>query len=124
MIGHGKILQEMEVKEMPTYTYHCRSCDQDFEIKQNFKDDPLSDCVLCQAHDSVYRVIQPTGVVFKGSGWYINDHKSSSSSTLASKSRPSTSGDGENGTPADKPSDKPSSTPNSTPTTGPTAAAD
>ena len=66
---------------MPTYSYRCDSCGHDFEAVQRFADDPLSECPQCGA--AIRRVIQPVGVVFKGSGWYITD------------SRPKGSGDGE-----------------------------
>ena len=68
---------------MPTYSYHCDSCGHDFEAVQRFADDPLTECPECGA--AIRRVIQPVGVVFKGSGWYITD------------SRPKASGDGEDG---------------------------
>ncbi len=64
---------------MPTYAYHCRTCHDDFEVRQSFSDDPLTDCLICEASDAVFRVIQPAGVVFKGSGWYATDHRSSAS---------------------------------------------
>ena len=66
---------------MPTYTYQCDSCGHGFEAVQRFADDPLTECPQCGA--SIRRVIQPVGVVFKGSGWYITD------------SRPKSSGDGD-----------------------------
>jgi putative FmdB family regulatory protein len=66
---------------MPTYTYQCDSCGHGFETVQRFADDPLTDCPQCGA--SIRRVIQPVGVVFKGSGWYITD------------SRPKSSGEGD-----------------------------
>lgn len=66
---------------MPTYSYHCDSCGHDFEAVQRFADDPLKECPECGA--AIRRVIQPVGVVFKGSGWYITD------------SRPKSSGDGD-----------------------------
>ena len=68
---------------MPTYSYLCDTCGHDFETVQRFADDPLTECPQCGA--SIRRVIQPVGVVFKGSGWYITD------------SRPKGSGDGEDG---------------------------
>ncbi len=68
---------------MPTYTYQCDSCGHGFEAVQRFTDDPLSECPQCGA--SIRRVIQPVGVVFKGSGWYITD------------SRPKSSGEGADG---------------------------
>ncbi len=58
---------------MPTYTYQCDSCGHGFEAVQRFADDPLTDCPQCGA--SIRRVIQPVGVVFKGSGWYITDSR-------------------------------------------------
>ena len=71
---------------MPTYSYHCDTNDHDFDIVQRFADDALTVCPECGG--SVRRVIQPVGVVFKGSGWYINDsRKSSSSEDGASGSR-------------------------------------
>jgi predicted nucleic acid-binding Zn ribbon protein len=43
-------------------------------------DEPLKDCPECDGH--VHRVIQPVGVIFKGSGFYITDHRHQS--TLSS----------------------------------------
>jgi putative FmdB family regulatory protein len=67
---------------MPTYVYACKSCGQQFEKFQSFKDDPLTVCI-CGQEGQVRRVIQPAGVVFKGSGWYINDSRGSSTTTVA-----------------------------------------
>ncbi len=74
---------------MPTYTYQCDSCGHGFEAVQRFADDPLTKCPRCSA--SIRRVIQPVGVVFKGSGWYITDSrpKSSSESGDGAKDAPS-----------------------------------
>jgi putative FmdB family regulatory protein len=63
---------------MPTYTYHCDSCGHGFETVQRFADDPLTECPQCGSR--IRRVIQPVGVVFKGSGWYITDSRPKSSS--------------------------------------------
>lgn len=87
---------------MPTYAYRCTNCAHEFEAVQKFSEDPLKDCPECGAH--IRRVFQPVGIVFKGSGWYINDsrkgsEKSDSGSTAkastaesgSSKSEPATS---------------------------------
>ncbi len=66
---------------MPTYVYACDSCGKQFEKFQSFKDEPLTVCP-CGQEGKVRRVIQPAGIVFKGSGWYINDSRGSSSSTV------------------------------------------
>jgi putative FmdB family regulatory protein len=63
---------------MPTYTYQCDACGHGFDAVQRFSDDPLSECPECGS--PVRRVIQPVGVVFKGSGWYITDSRPKSSS--------------------------------------------
>ena len=80
------------LRAMPTYTYQCDSCGHGFEAVQRFADDPLTECPQCGA--SIRRVIQPVGVVFKGSGWYITD------------SRPKSAGDGGDGASAAKTKDK------------------
>ena len=61
---------------MPTYQYQCRDCGLGFEQYQKFSDDSLSECPTCEG--TVRRVIQNVGIVFKGSGWYINDSRKSS----------------------------------------------
>lgn len=66
---------------MPTYVYACDACGKQFEQFQSFKDDPLTVC-RCGVEGKVRRVIQPAGVVFKGSGWYINDSRGTSSSSV------------------------------------------
>jgi putative FmdB family regulatory protein len=63
---------------MPTYSYHCDTCGHDFEAVQRFADEPLTECPACGS--PIRRVIQPVGVVFKGSGWYITDSRPKSSS--------------------------------------------
>lgn len=69
---------------MPTYSYHCDTGNHDFDIVQRFADDALTVCPECGG--SVRRVIQPVGVVFKGSGWYINDSRKSSGDSDSSRS--------------------------------------
>ncbi|CAA9545481.1 MAG: hypothetical protein AVDCRST_MAG59-1249 [uncultured Thermomicrobiales bacterium] len=58
---------------MPTYAYQCQACAHAFDAFQKFSDDPLTVCPECQGR--IRRVIHPTPVVFKGSGWYITDSK-------------------------------------------------
>lgn len=58
---------------MPTYAYRCTNCAHEFEAVQKFSDDPLKECPEC--HAEIRRVFQPVGIVFKGSGWYINDSR-------------------------------------------------
>ena len=64
---------------MPTYTYTCTACNDVIEKRQSFTDAPLTTCEQCGG--SLRKVIHPVGIVFKGSGWYITDSRSSTSST-------------------------------------------
>jgi putative FmdB family regulatory protein len=69
---------------MPTYVYKCEECNYHFEQIQKFSDKPLKACPRCKG--KVKRVIHPTGIVFKGSGWYVNDSRPGASSSSESKS--------------------------------------
>lgn len=67
---------------MPTYVYACDTCQVQFEKFQSFHDEPLRECPSCQS--AVRRVLQPAGIVFKGSGWHITDYKGSGSAVTTS----------------------------------------
>lgn len=99
---------------MPTYVYRCDSCSNQFELVQRMADDPIDTCPTCGS--KVRRVIHPVGVVFKGSGWYINDSRSSKSNATSTAEATSTNGSGSgkdattassNGADAAKTSEKP-----------------
>ena len=71
---------------MPIYTYRCDSCGVQFERHQSFHDAPLTTCPECRKK-SLKKVITPTRIIFKGSGFYATDHRSSSGvSTRENKS--------------------------------------
>ena len=62
---------------MPTYVYGCDACGHRFEQFQKFADEPLKVCPNCGK--AVRRIMQPAGIVFKGSGWHITAYKRSGS---------------------------------------------
>jgi putative FmdB family regulatory protein len=62
---------------MPIYAYRCESCGVHFERHQSFSDAPLKRCPECNKN-SLRKVIGPVGVVFKGSGFYSTDNRSTS----------------------------------------------
>lgn len=76
---------------MPLYVYKCKNCEHQFEVRQRFSDDTLTDCPEC--HGQVYRVISSVGVVFKGSGFYVTDSRNGKKSALVNGSAPSSSDD-------------------------------
>jgi putative FmdB family regulatory protein len=65
---------------MPTYVYECEDCGVRFERLQSYSDASLRECPECSGH--VHRVIQPVGVIFKGSGFYVTDNKGKSSTGI------------------------------------------
>jgi putative FmdB family regulatory protein len=75
---------------MPIYTYRCENCGVQFERHQSFTDEPLKTCPECRKK-SLKKVITPTRIIFKGSGFYATDHKSASGDmSRASKSESKT----------------------------------
>lgn len=70
---------------MPVYTYRCENCGVQFERHQSFTDAPLKTCPECRKK-ALKKVITPTKIIFKGSGFYATDHKSPSGETKSAKS--------------------------------------
>ncbi|HVF99005.1 MAG TPA: FmdB family zinc ribbon protein [Chloroflexia bacterium] len=90
---------------MPVYEYQCKNCGQRFEKIQPVMSDPLTECLLC-GQGPIRRVLHPVGVIFKGSGWYVTDNRSSGRAGSSSGSK----GDDEGKTPsssAEASTDKP-----------------
>lgn len=62
---------------MPTYEYRCKACAFKFERFQRMKDEPVKICPKCGGE--VERLISAGGgILFKGNGFYITDHRSES----------------------------------------------
>ncbi|WP_151478250.1 FmdB family zinc ribbon protein [Streptomyces albicerus] len=77
---------------MPTYQYQCTECGEGLEAVQKFTDDALTECPSCSGR--LKKVFSAVGIVFKGSGFYRNDSRgsSSSSSPASSSGKSSSSG--------------------------------
>src|SRR5881409_3505457 len=63
---------------MPTYEYVCLQCGKHVEAYQSFSDEPLSVCPNCGGQ--LRKVFHPAGILFRGSGFYKTDSRSSSKS--------------------------------------------
>ena len=70
---------------MPTYQYQCTECGEGLEAVQKFTDDALTECPACQGR--LKKVFSAVGIVFKGSGFYRNDSRGSSSSSSPASSK-------------------------------------
>jgi putative FmdB family regulatory protein len=94
---------------MPTYEYQCGTCGYRFDKFQSFSEDPLKECPQC-GH-MVKKLISRAGVIFKGSGWYINDSKATTPAAKpATTDSDSKSGDSTDSTKDSKPAEVAAST--------------
>jgi putative FmdB family regulatory protein len=82
---------------MPNYDYECQKCGSRFEVFQSMNDAKLTDCPAETCDGAVKRLLGTGGgIIFKGSGFYQTDYRSSSykegakadSSTGKSESKP------------------------------------
>jgi len=64
---------------MPLYEYQCKACGVRFERQQHIDDEPVKVCPECGGE--VHRLIQPVGIIFKGSGFYVTDNRAKSSTS-------------------------------------------
>jgi putative FmdB family regulatory protein len=90
---------------MPLYEYHCHKCDETFEVRQKFADEPLT------VHDGcggdLEKLVSAPSFQFKGTGWYVTDYgrngKSSAEPKSDAKPAEKKSEGTKSGTPAAKP---------------------
>jgi putative FmdB family regulatory protein len=73
---------------MPLYTYRCENCGVQFDEQQHFSDPPLTVCPEC-GEETLRKLYQPVGILFKGSGFYSTDHRSPSGQSTAKKAEKS-----------------------------------
>lgn len=76
---------------MPTYVYKNLVTGETFEVQQRITEDALTEHP--ETGEPVKRLIQPVGIAFKGSGFYVNDSRASG----ASRKSASSSGSGGDG---------------------------
>ena len=73
---------------MPRYDYECKTCGHHFELRQSFASEPVANCPVC--NNGSRRLIHSVPIVFKGSGFYVNDYgkgKSGANSSTGSSGK-------------------------------------
>ena len=60
---------------MPTYDYKCSNCGEIYELFQSINDKPIKKCRNCGKNSAVRLIGGGSGLIFKGSGFYITDYK-------------------------------------------------
>jgi len=77
------------VTALPNYDYQCPNCGR-FETFQSITAEPLSACPTCGA--PVQRLISlNTNIIFKGSGFYVTDHRKADYKKRSKEEKQSTS---------------------------------
>lgn len=76
---------------MPTYDYKCSECGHLFETMHSMKDAPLTTCPSCGKETLVRLIGAGSGMIFKGSGFYLTDYKSGSGGGASSSTSPTKS---------------------------------
>src|SRR5699024_6457609 len=82
----GQVLLIQAEDSVPTYAYACTQCSHRFDIYQSFSEDSLTTCPEC-GKEALRKVVSPVGVVFKGSGFYRTDSRSTQSSRSSNGSQ-------------------------------------
>lgn len=60
---------------MPTYDYTCRACGAKHEIFQSITEGRKRKCPTCGALKLKREIGSGSGIIFKGSGFYVTDYK-------------------------------------------------
>jgi putative FmdB family regulatory protein len=79
---------------MPLYTYKCKNCGKVVEKFHKMSANGAEKCEDCGAE--TLRVFLPTGIIFKGSGFYSTDYKSGTSKANLNSGSPDGEKRGEN----------------------------
>jgi putative FmdB family regulatory protein len=72
---------------VPTYDYQCRSCGSVTEVIHSMLEEGPSVCERCGGE--LRRVLYPTGIIFKGSGFYRTDSREGRTSSVTPSAKPS-----------------------------------
>ena len=72
---------------MPLYEYQCKSCNNQFELRQKFSDAPASACPECGGE--VEKLISQSGFSLKGQGWYGDGYGAAKKDTPPAPACPS-----------------------------------
>ena len=87
---------------MPTYVYECAKCGEEVEAWQSFTDEPLKRHAGCGGR--LTKVLQPVGIVFKGSGFHRTDSRTGGKRSRGDGSADTDTSSGSGGKGKDAPS--------------------
>ncbi len=61
---------------MPIYEFECEECGHRFEVMMGFDEDPPEVCPQDDCDGKVAKLFSPPAIIFKGSGFHVNDYGS------------------------------------------------
>jgi putative FmdB family regulatory protein len=62
---------------MPVYEYFCKKCNENFEVWRSASKNGSQRCPTCKC--KAEKVFHAPGIIFKGSGFHVNDYGSKGS---------------------------------------------
>jgi putative FmdB family regulatory protein len=81
---------------LPTYGYECLECKEKFEVIQKITEDALTQHDGCGG--ALRKLLYPVGIVFKGSGFYVNDYAKSGRKDASAEPKTETKAEGKSET--------------------------
>ena len=96
---------------MPTYDYSCKNCDHQWEVFHSMKQKPIRKCPECGKLKAERLIGAGGGIIFKGSGFYETDYRSSAyqkdaSADKKSQTKSESKGESKSGSADSKPASK------------------
>ena len=70
---------------MPIYEYRCKSCGEEIEVIQKFRDRPLRKCRSCSGR--LEKLISRTAFQLKGGGWYAQGYSKSGANSAGESAK-------------------------------------
>jgi putative FmdB family regulatory protein len=98
---------------MPTYEYECNACGHEFERFESMTAKPDKSCPKCNKKKAERRISGGGGLLFKGSGFYCTDYRSSSYKSSAKSDSSASSSKSTDSSTSKSDSSSKSSTPSS-----------
>ncbi|NLJ36687.1 MAG: zinc ribbon domain-containing protein [candidate division WS1 bacterium] len=59
---------------MPIYEFECNKCGERFEVSMSFSDPLPESCPQDGCGGKVRKIFSPPAIIFKGSGFHVNDY--------------------------------------------------
>ena len=76
---------------MPLYEYRCPTCEEEFSAFRSAEERQTAPCPVCGKKGK--KLMSPVGIIFKGSGFHVNDYPASGARCSGGNGKESKSGE-------------------------------